>query len=225
MIRDACLVIVAGGSGSRYGKNNKLLEFLSGVPAIVHSVKKLGPGFAPECRIMAVPEAEKQRFLDVLKTFAPELPFRLVSGGATRGESVRHAMAAVPDGIRYIAIHDGARPLATPALLGNVLAAARECGGAVPGHAVADTLKRMAPDGTVQETVPRENLFAVETPQCFDLALLREAYAKIPEARTDDAGVMEEAGFPVRIVPWTEPNLKLTYTADLMQLEEILKKN
>jgi len=223
MISDAALVIAAGGSGSRYGAGNKLFAVLAGLPVAAHSVRRLGPLFRPECRIMAVPEAEMPRFADMLDACAPETPFRLVAGGATRAESVRNALAAIPAGVRYAAIHDAARPLATPELLELVLAAARETGGAVPGRAVIDTLKRCGEDGLVAETVSREALFAVETPQCFDLALLLDAYRRCAGAPTDDAGVMEAAGHPVRIVPDPGFNIKLTRPEDLGLLAVLTK--
>ena len=222
MIRDAALIIAAGGSGTRYGRGNKLFAELAGLPVAAHSVLTLGPLFPPECRIMAVPEAEKPRFADMLAQYASDVPFRLVAGGATRGGSVSNALAAVPAGIRYAAIHDAARPLATPELLLDVLAAARETGGAVPGRAVIDTLKRRDAGGLVAETVSREALFAVETPQCFDIALLFAAYRQVGDALTDDAGVMESAGHPVRIVPDPGWNVKLTCPGDLELLEFLL---
>jgi len=223
VISDAALVIAAGGSGLRYGRGNKLFAELAGMPVAAHSIRNLGPLFPPECRIMAVPEIELPHFAEMLEKFAPEVPFRLVAGGATRSASVQNALAAIPEGIRYAAIHDAARPLATPELLASVLAAARETGGAVPGRAVIDTLKRSDGQACVAGTVSRENLFAVETPQCFDLAKLRDAYRRCPEARTDDAGVMEAAGYAVRIVPDPGFNVKLTCPEDLELLELLTK--
>jgi len=191
VISDAALVIAAGGSGLRYGRGNKLFAELAGMPVAAHSIRNLGPLFPPECRIMAVPEIELPHFAEMLEKFAPEVPFRLVAGGATRSASV--------------------------------LAAARETGGAVPGRAVIDTLKRSDGQACVAGTVSRENLFAVETPQCFDLAKLRDAYRRCPEARTDDAGVMEAAGYAVRIVPDPGFNVKLTCPEDLELLELLTK--
>lgn len=222
MIADAALVIAAGGSGSRYGRGNKLFAELAGMPVAAHSVRRLGPLFPPEHRVMAVPEHAMAEFAEMLARRAPEVPFRLVPGGATRGASVRNALDALPASARWVAIHDAARPLASPELLTAVLAAARETGGAVPGRAVIDTLKRRDGKGCVAETVSREDLFAVETPQCFDIALLREAYRRIGDALTDDAGVMEAAGYAVRIVPDPGANIKLTCPGDLEMLEFLL---
>lgn len=223
MITDAALIIAAGGSGTRYGAGNKLFALLAGVPLVIYPVRTLGCLFPPECRIMAVPEAAKEDFADILQQYAPEIPFRLITGGATRTASVQNALAAVPAGVPYVAIHDAARPLATPELLTSVLAAARAVGGAVPGRAVMDTLKRADENGLTAETVSRDRVYAVETPQCFEIARLREAFARFPGSLTDDAGTMEAAGYPVRIVPDPWYNLKLTGPGDLLLLEKFLQ--
>ena len=222
MIHDAALVIAAGGSGIRYGNGNKLFAELAGIPLVIHSIRNLGKLFPPECRIIAVPAAAEQDFAEILQKYAPEIPFRLVHGGANRTESVRNALAAIPPHIQYAAIHDAARPLATAELLQSVLAAARETGGAIPGRAIVDTIKRADAEGLVQETIPRERVYAVETPQCFDIAKLQEAFRRFPDSLTDDAGTMEAAGFPVRIVPDPAFNLKLTCPGDLVLLEKLL---
>ena len=222
MIHDAALVIAAGGSGIRYGNGNKLFAELAGIPLVIHSIRNLGKLFPPECRIMAVPAAAEQDFAEILQKYAPEIPFRLVHGGANRTESVWNALAAIPPHIQYAAIHDAARPLATAELLQSVLAAAREIGGAIPGRPVVDTIKRADTEGLVQETIPRERVYAVETPQCFDIAKLQEAFRRFPDSLTDDAGTMEAAGFPVRIVPDPAFNLKLTCPGDLVLLEKLL---
>ena len=222
MIYDTALLIAAGGSGTRYGKGNKLFAELGGLPLVIHSVRKLGSLFPPECRIMAVPATAEKDFADLLTQYAPDVPFRLVRGGANRTESVQNALAAVPDSIKYVAIHDGARPLATPELLKAVLSEARKCGGAIPGHPVADTMKRVNADGFVSETVLRDGVFAVETPQCFEIAKLREAIRLYPNSLTDDAGTMEMAGYPVKVVLSEICNLKLTRQEDLVFLEKNL---
>ncbi len=222
MIGDTALILAAGGSGTRYGKGNKLFAELGGLPLVIHSVRNLGVLFPPECRIMAVSAEAEKDFEDILTQYAPDLPFRLIRGGANRTESVQNALAAIPDNIRYVAIHDAARPLATPELLEAVLSEARKHGGAIPGHPVADTMKRVNADGFVSETVPRERVFAVETPQCFELARLREAIRCFPDSLTDDAGTMEMAGYPVKVVLSQACNLKLTRPEDLAFLEKNL---
>lgn len=216
---DAALIVVGGGSGSRFGGENKLLVRFDGAPLFIHALRRLGPCFPAGRRILVVPAAAEARFAAALAEFLPAYLFRLVHGGAARGDSVRAGLAAVPAACRFVAIHDAARPFAAPELLAQVLAAAREHGGAVPGRPVTDTLKRVDADRLIERTVPREHLYAVETPQCFDLEKLRAAYrAAGGDSFTDDAAVMEQAGYPVALVPHGGDNPKITYPADLARL-------
>jgi len=138
----------------------------------------------------------------------------VVAGGATRAQSVRAGLAAVPGSAAVIVVHDGARPLASPALFGAVVAAVRAgADGAVPAVAVADTLKAVE-GGVVTGTVPRDQLMAVQTPQAFRAEVLRRAHDGGGEA-TDDAGLVESLGATVRVVPGDPRNIKVTTAADL----------
>ena len=138
----------------------------------------------------------------------------VVSGGATRSASVRAGLAAVPEGAEIIAVHDGARPLASPALFGSVVEAVRAgADAAVPASALADTLKRVTGD-TVITTVARHGLVTVQTPQAFRAHVLRAAHAEGGDA-SDDAGLVEASGATVRVVPGDPRNIKVTTTADL----------
>ena len=215
--RDAALVIVGGGSGRRFG-GNKLLEEWREMPVFLHSMKQLGSCFPDGNRIFVAPESELSLFQELAQRYLPELPFCFVSGGATRSASVQAGLAAVPGSAAYVAIHDAARPLATADLLARVLAGARRVGGAIPGRRVVDTLKRCNEQGLIAQTVARDDLWAVETPQCFSVKTLLEAYRRCPEAQTDDAGVMECAGFPVTVVEDPGENFKITYPEDLRKL-------
>jgi len=138
----------------------------------------------------------------------------VVAGGETRTASVRAGLAAVPDAAEVIVVHDGARPLASPALFRAVVdAVAAGADAAVPGLAVADTLKRVV-DGTVTATVARDSLVAVQTPQAFRAEVLRAAHDGASEA-TDDAGLVESRGATVRVVPGEARNIKVTTATDL----------
>ncbi len=221
MMKDLGLLVAAGGSARRYGGGNKLLLDLAGRPVFIHSFLRLGPHAA--VRILAAPESEMHLFEQALKVHCPELPVLLVAGGSERSDSVRNALAALPEGIEYVAIHDAARPLATSELLLKCLARARETGAAIPGAPQINTLKRVDENGLIVATVDRERLFAVETPQVFHLATLRAAYlAAAGRNFTDDAAVMEYSGHPVAVVPHTDDNRKLTYPADFPLLEQAL---
>ncbi len=163
--------------------------------------------------VLVVPEDQVGRVaLDVQ-------PDVVVAGGATRSASVRAGLAQVPEGVQAVVVHDAARPMAHPGLFAAVLQALVDgADGAVAAVPVADTLKRVGPDGAVVETVDRTGLWAVQTPQGFRLEVLRAAHAGDPEA-TDDAGLVEAAGGRVVVVPGDRRNLKVTDPADLALLE------
>jgi 2-C-methyl-D-erythritol 4-phosphate cytidylyltransferase len=148
----------------------------------------------------------------------------VTAGGAERQASVARGLAAVPPAVRWIVVHDGVRPCITPALVQRVLAEARAAGAAVAALPVAETLKRGA-EGWVKETVDREGLWAVQTPQAFDAALLREAHQRAATAgiaATDDAALVERLGVRVRLVPGLPANLKITRPDDLPLARAVL---
>jgi 2-C-methyl-D-erythritol 4-phosphate cytidylyltransferase len=147
----------------------------------------------------------------------------VVAGGSTRSASVRAGLAAVPDDADLVLVHDAARPLAPPEVFDAVLAAvAAGADGAVPGLPVTDTVKRVAPDGAVVETLDRHALVAVQTPQAFRAGALRAAHAAGGEA-SDDAALVEAAGGRVVVVPGAPAAAKVTEPGDLPGLEAGLR--
>lgn len=205
-------VVVAAGSGTRFGGAKQFAPLL-GRPVVdwsVDAAKTVCDGV-----VLVVPPGSAERAgahgADVV-----------VVGGPTRAASVRAGLAAVPKDTDVIVVHDGARPLASPALFRAVVGAVS--GGAdaaVPGLAVSDTVKRV--DGTaVVETVARGGLVTVQTPQAFRAGPLRDAHAAGPEA-TDDAAVVEAAGTTVRVVPGDRRNIKVTTPEDLAVAEALAR--
>jgi 2-C-methyl-D-erythritol 4-phosphate cytidylyltransferase len=144
----------------------------------------------------------------------PTPPVRAVAGGVTRAESVRAALAVVPDDAEIVVVHDAARPLASRLLFAAVIAAVRAgADAAIPALAVTDTVKRVADDHVI-ETVPRDGLVVVQTPQAFRADALRRAHASGADG-SDDAMLVEQAGGTVRIVAGERRNLKITVPDDL----------
>ena len=146
------------------------------------------------------------------------LGVQVVIGGAERTDSVQKALEHVKQGIDFVAVHDAARPFPTTGLIDAVFDAARSHGAALPGLAVSDTLKRVGPGGTIVETVSREGLYAVQTPQAFRLDLLRRAHENRPNLSapvTDDAQLVEAIGHPCRVVAGSPYNPKITTRDDL----------
>ena len=146
----------------------------------------------------------------------------VVAGGATRAESVRAGLAAVPPEAVVVVVHDAARPLAPPGLFQAVIAAvAAGADGALPGIPVPDTLKRTEGDRVV-DTVARSDLVAAQTPQAFRADVLRRAHAGAGQA-TDDAALVEAVGGKVVVVPGAQANIKLTTASDLAMAAALLE--
>jgi 2-C-methyl-D-erythritol 4-phosphate cytidylyltransferase len=145
----------------------------------------------------------------------------VVAGGLSRSDSVRAGLAAVPESATIVIVHDAARPLATRQLFDRVIAGlATDIAGVIPGVLLADTVKRVK-DGAVLETISRDELRAIQTPQAFRAVILRAAHANGDDA-TDDAALVEAIGGTVRVVDGESANLKITERADLSQLEAII---
>jgi 2-C-methyl-D-erythritol 4-phosphate cytidylyltransferase len=203
-------VIVAAGWGERFGGPKQFAE-LGGARLVDHAVDTAAD--TCDAVVLVVPDADDWQGAEVTA---------LVTGGATRAESVRAGLAAVPPSAEVVVVHDAARPLASAALFDAVVAAVREgADGAVPGLAVTDTLKRVD-DVRVTATVDRMGLVAVQTPQAFRAETLRAAHASGADA-TDDAALVEEIGGAVVVVPGDPRNLKVTGPADLMIAAALLE--
>lgn len=152
-------------------------------------------------------------------------PVFVVAGGASRQDSVREGLAALPGGIETVAVHDGVRPLVRPRLLQSVLAAADTYGAATAAVDLKDTVKQVN-DGWVEATPDRASLRAVQTPQAFRRELLQEAHGQAQAAGwqgTDDASLVERVGQRVRIVNGSYANIKITTPEDLLVAETLLR--
>lgn len=151
----------------------------------------------------------------------------VVPGGATRAESVAHGVAAVSPGISIIAVHDAARPLVTPALIGRVVAAAARDGAAIAAAPMVPTMKLVDSRGWITATLDRRRLWTAQTPQAFRRALLERAYRRVRgrarQATTDEAMLLEQCGIRSRVVADTPRNLKITTSEDLRVAEALLR--
>ncbi len=152
----------------------------------------------------------------------------VVAGGEERRDSVAAGLAALPAACQLVLVHDAARPFASVALIDRIIAGARAGTAVVPGLPVADTIKELQPGTTerVARTVPRHGLRRIQTPQGFPRRILEEAHARAESdgpSATDDAGLVEQAGGTVHIVPGDPRNLKVT-TADDLALAEFFSR-
>ncbi|MGY6635356.1 MAG: bifunctional 2-C-methyl-D-erythritol 4-phosphate cytidylyltransferase/2-C-methyl-D-erythritol 2,4-cyclodiphosphate synthase [Alkalilacustris sp.] len=213
------VIIVAAGRGTRMGGAvPKQWQALAGQPVLAHALTTFRmAGLHPV--VLAIHPED----LDRATPFVAD-GVEVVTGGATRAESVRSALEALNGrGVRHVLIHDGARPLVTHALIDRLRAALEEGPAAAPAVPISDALWRGA-DGRVQASVPRDGLFRAQTPQAFDFAKILAAHRSHVGPAADDVEVARAAGLDVRIVEGDETNLKLTWPGDFERAERILRE-
>jgi 2-C-methyl-D-erythritol 4-phosphate cytidylyltransferase len=216
-------IVVAAGSGRRFGER-KQFSSLGGRPVLAWAVDACR-GVSDGVVLVVPAEADAD---DRAQAGADAGADAVVTGGATRADSVRRGLDAVPAEADIVVVHDAARPLAPSELFAAVLAAVGEDGvdGAIPGLAPSDTIKVVDEAMIVTSTLDRTALVAVQTPQAFRAAALRAAHARAGTANggaaTDDAMLVEASGGRVRVVPGHAGNLKITTPDDLATAERLL---
>ncbi|BAT52205.1 4-diphosphocytidyl-2C-methyl-D-erythritol synthase [Nostoc sp. NIES-3756] len=164
-------------------------------------------------------------FKSILANLRLTKPVELIIGGSTRQESVYNGLQALPAAAEQVLIHDGARCLVTPNLFNSCAQAIRQCSGLIASVPVKDTIKVVDESGIIQSTPDRRNLWAAQTPQGFNVELLKQCHAEGVRQSwevTDDAALFEKCGIEVRIVEGEETNLKITTPQDLAIAEFIL---
>lgn len=222
-------IIPAAGSGTRMGGNiPKPFLPLDGRPVIFHTLTRLRAAIELSEIVLVLPSA----FHDaVLQTYGDDLKklgvTACVRGGTSRQESVRFGLEALQQTKGVVMVHDAVRPFVSKTMVEALCTEAQEYGAALPVLPMTDTIKNVA-DKEVGETIPREGLFGVQTPQVFRIELLREAYrsaASLDASITDDAMLVEAMGGRVRAVPGCRYNLKLTTPEDMDMALAFLKAN
>jgi len=216
---DVAVLVVAAGMGVRLGAGRpKALCAIGGEPLLVHAVRRVSAAPSVGAVIVAAPPDEVGAVAELLGPGA-----HVVAGGEHRQASVAAALAAVPEGFEIVLVHDAARALAPTALVEAVAGAVRAGADAViPVLPVVDTVKEVAASGTVVGTVDRSVLRVVQTPQGFRRTVLAAAHAVVADAHTDDAGLVEKLGVPVRTVPGDDAAFKITRPVDLVFAEALL---
>jgi 2-C-methyl-D-erythritol 4-phosphate cytidylyltransferase len=217
-------ILVAAGSGERLGADRpKAFVALGDRVLLAESLERLDGSDWIDAIVVAVPVEWVEAAIVLAEELVASKVAAVVPGGATRGESVRAALAEVPTEALVVLVHDAARPLVDEAVIERVLAPLAEGFDAVvPGLPVADTVKRVD-GGVVAETVDRSSLVTVQTPQAFSADALRRAYASDdPVDATDCASLVEARGGRVRVVEGDPRLLKVTTRADLALVESWL---
>lgn len=239
-------VVPAAGRGVRMGgdRPKQFLE-LAGRPILVHTLDLLFHSGLLSGVILVVPADFLPRVQELAESYCAErtgahfhglpeaggmpdngLSISVVAGGAQRQDSVYNALSRLPEDCGWVMVHDGVRPFASRGLLAETVAAALKTGASIAAVASTDTVKRVE-GGVVVETLAREHIWLVQTPQVFRRDLILEAYN---EARrqgwvgTDDASFVERLGVPVAIVPGERSNIKVTTPEDLVWASWFLSK-
>jgi 2-C-methyl-D-erythritol 4-phosphate cytidylyltransferase len=212
-------ILVAAGRGERLGLDQpKAFAKLGEDPLLAEPLRRLDESDWIDRIVIVAPPGWEEPAILLAEELACSKVHSCVPGGETRAGSVRAGLAEVPADALVVLVHDAARPLVTEAVIERVLAPLGEgWDGAVPGLAVSDTLKRVAGDGRVVETVPRDGVYAVQTPQAFPADVLRRAAAGDAEA-SDCAGLVEAAGGRVTVVEGDPQLLKVTTADDLAKI-------
>ena len=222
------IILPAAGRSLRFGgSRGKLLELLAGEPVVRHSVRAFLSREDVSAVVIASSSDDVSILLEALGPHATDARLHFCRGGESRAESVRNALHFVPPGIEWVAVHDAARPLVSRALISRAFSVARQKGAAVPALPVALTIKQaIGPlPAKVDQTVPRQSLWAMQTPQVMKRADLVAAYesCELPlDQVTDDAQLLELAGRETWLVEGEEQNLKITTRIDLQVAEMIL---
>jgi 2-C-methyl-D-erythritol 4-phosphate cytidylyltransferase len=213
------------------GPQPKQFLSLDGIPILVHSLR----AFAAVARVTAIVVAVRKTEMERVQAQVAEYGFsgrvQVVQGGDNRQESVAHALAAIaagPDDV--VLVHDAVRPLIDPATIDRTIDAAIEHGAAIVGMPAVDTIKqveRTAHGALITSTIPREFVVLAQTPQGFRYGVLQSAFAEATAdgfIGTDEASLVERAGFPVAVVPGSQVNLKITQPGDLELAEFYLRQ-
>ena len=213
-------IIVAAGHGKRMGGIDKIFAPLCGISVLERITRVINDSPSVDHFVIVLAQENFMRGRHLFKDKNFTKLTKVVPGGPRRQDSVEIGLKSL-DPCEWVFIHDGARPLLVPGLIGNGLEAAQETGAAVAAVPLTDTLKLVDDKGYVKETLPRSRLWAVQTPQVFRYDIISDAYAKTITEVTDDAALVEAAGVSVKLYMGSYDNIKITTPVDLA-LAEIL---
>ena len=213
------LLIAAAGSGRRMGaERNKLLLPVAGRPVLAWTLEAALACAAIRWIGVVGQPCDQPDVEELIAAAAPDRPVRWIVGGASRQESVSRGLAALPEAAVAVLIHDGARCLVNPELIGRCAAAVERGAAVIAATPVSDTIKQVDGEAMVRATVDRSMLWAAQTPQGFPVEALRQAHARALQegwSVTDDAALFERLGWPVRVIEGPASNIKITTPFDL----------
>jgi 2-C-methyl-D-erythritol 4-phosphate cytidylyltransferase len=220
-------IIVAAGQGTRMGPGvDKLFLELNGCPVVAHTWRRFDETACIEETVLVVREGMQGAFTALAERQGFRKKFRLVAGGKERQDSVWNGLEALSPAAEIVVIQDAARPCTSSALIAATVEAAKETGAAVAAQAVTDTIKESSDGKTIERTLDRRRLWAVQTPQTFRVETIRRALLEVRQRGllvTDDTAACELIGQPVQLVVSAQPNPKVTRPEDLPFIEALLR--
>ena len=221
--RTAAIIVAAGNSTRMGGKISKQFLELCGKPVLAHTLLAFQKARCIDEIVVVARADDLQAVWKLAHTYGIKKLTAVTRGGDTRAASVRRGFQKVHPKTRFVAIHDGARCLITPAEIGKVCRAAYRYRAATAATAVTDTVKTVDRYGFIQSTVDRKKVYLVQTPQVFHADLYRAALAyNTDDSITDDNQLMEKIKYPVKTVDFGKNNLKITTPDDLSRAEFVL---
>jgi len=211
---NVAVIIVAAGGSSRMGGVDKIFAPLGGQSVLVRVIDVFQRCEPVKQMVVVLSEANLKRGQELVGVAGWRRAVDFCAGGVRRQDSVLAGLNCI-SGCDWVIVHDGARPLVTPAIINRGLEAAGETGVAVAAVPVTDTIKIAGDDGLVRQTPPRPGLWAVQTPQVFRFDIISKAYHKVTDEVTDDASLVEKLGYKVKLYMGSYDNIKITTPADL----------
>ena len=216
------VIIVAGGKGLRMGSDiPKQFLPIGGKPVLMRTIERFRE-YSPTLQIILVlPKAQQDYWQQLCKEYDFKVEYLLADGGETRFHSVQHGLALIPDDAEgVVGVHDGVRPFPSIEVIRNCYETARTAKAVIPVIPVVETVRHLK--GETSETVPRSDYRLVQTPQTFDIQLLKSANRQpYNDNFTDDASVVEAYGFGITLVEGNRENIKITTPYDL-KIAEVL---
>jgi 2-C-methyl-D-erythritol 4-phosphate cytidylyltransferase len=223
-------VIVSAGKGLRFMEGKKKqFHFLGGKPILAHTLDKFEAcPLIRSIRLVVGREDMDYCLKEIVEKYKFQKVAKIVPGGKRRQESVKNGINALPKDGDIVAIHDGVRPFITRAMIEDSIHSAVRYGAVVLAMPVKETIKVSNLDGTVLKTLDRESLWQIQTPQTFQVNVIKEAYYRATEdgfIGTDDASLVERLGVKVHILPGSYTNIKITTPEDLLLANLLFKMN
>lgn len=218
------VIIVAGGKGLRMGSDiPKQFLPIGGKPVLMRTIERFRDYSADLRIILVLPQAQQDYWQQLCNEYHFNVEYQLADGGETRFHSVQNGLALIPDDAEgVVGVHDGVRPFPSIEVIRNCYETARERKAVIPVIPVVETVRHL--EGEKSVTVPRSDYRLVQTPQCFDIQLLKSANKQpFNDGFTDDASVVEAFGFHITLVDGNRENIKITTPYD-MKIAEVLMR-